>query len=179
MRRLSVFASLAIAALPLAACVAPSEPPPRPAPPVPTPTPTPPPPPPPPPASADWRDWPLTPGTWTYSRNARGNAAQFGASGMPPELLLQCEGARGRIQIARRGATSANVNVRTTSVARTLSLQPTPAAPGYVSTELGARDGLLDAMGFSRGRFVIEGGGLPTLVVPAWAEVLRVVEDCR
>jgi hypothetical protein len=98
---------------------------------------------------------------------------------MPPELLLQCEGARGRIQIARRGATSANVNVRTTSVARTLSLQPTPAAPGYVSTELGARDGLLDAMGFSRGRFVIEGGGLPTLVVPAWAEVLRVVEDCR
>jgi hypothetical protein len=34
-------------------------------------------------------------------------------------------------------------------------------------------------MGFSRGRFLVQGNGLPTLVVPAYAEVLRVTEDCR
>jgi hypothetical protein len=45
--------------------------------------------------------------------------------------------------------------------------------------ELGARDALVDAIGFSRGRFVVEGGGLAALVVPAWPEILRVAEDCR
>lgn len=176
MRRLSVSAVLALSAS-LAACVAPSAPPP-PAPPAPVPTPAPPPPPPP-PASADWRDWPYTPGSWSYLRNARGNAAQFGAAGMAPELVLQCDRAAGRIRLARRGSAPANVSLRTTSLARTLVLQPVPAMPGYVAADLPARDALLDAMGYSRGRFVIEGGGLPTLVVPAWAEVLRVTEDCR
>jgi hypothetical protein len=34
-------------------------------------------------------------------------------------------------------------------------------------------------MAFSRGRFAIETAGLPTLYVPSWPEVSRVVEDCR
>ena len=51
--------------------------------------------------------------------------------------------------------------------------------PGYLAAELGVRDSLVDAIGFSRGRFVVEGAGQPRLVVPAWAEFLRVAEDCR
>jgi hypothetical protein len=42
-----------------------------------------------------------------------------------------------------------------------------------------AYDPLLDAMAFSRGRVGLSALSLPTLIVPAWAEVARVVEDCR
>jgi hypothetical protein len=180
MRRSSVFASLsATAALLLAGCVAPSQPPPRPAPPVavPTPAPTPAPAPPPPPASADWRDWPLTPGTWSYRADAQGSTASFGASGLAPELTLRCDRARSRIALTRSGPVSAPaLTIRTTSIARTLPVSP---ATTGAAADLAARDALIDAMGYSRGRFVVQGGGVPTLVVPAWAEILRVAEDCR
>jgi hypothetical protein len=46
-------------------------------------------------------------------------------------------------------------------------------------SQLGAQDSLLDAMGYSRGRFIVEQAGLPTLVIPAWPEIERVIEDCR
>ncbi|WBY06343.1 hypothetical protein PIB19_12015 [Sphingomonas sp. 7/4-4] len=180
MRRSSVFASLsATAALLLAGCVAPSQPPPRPAPPVavPTPAPTPAPAPPPPPASADWRDWPLTPGTWSYRADAQGGTASFGMSGLAPELTLRCDRARSRIVLTRSGLVSAPaLTIRTTSIARTLPVSP---ATTGAAADLAARDALIDAMGYSRGRFVVQGGGVPTLVVPAWAEILRVAEDCR
>jgi hypothetical protein len=34
-------------------------------------------------------------------------------------------------------------------------------------------------MAYSRGRFAVEINGLPTLYLPSWAEVGRVIEDCR
>ena len=40
-------------------------------------------------------------------------------------------------------------------------------------------DPLLDAIAFSRGRFVIEQTGQPPLVLPPHAEIGRVIEDCR
>ena len=173
MRRSSVFASVALGALSVAGCVAPSQPPPRPAPPVAVPTPAPTPAPAPPPKSADWRDWPLTPGTWSWRPEGQGSVAAFGAAGQVPELTLRCDRARSRILLSRRGPLSApTLVVRTTSLARTLPVTSSTA-------ELGARDTLVDAMGYSRGRFVVESMGMPTLVVPAWAEILRVAEDCR
>lgn len=60
------------------------------------------------------------------------------------------------------------MTIRTTSTARTV--------PG---TALPANDPLIDAMGFSRGRFIVETPGATPLVIPAWAEVQRVAEDCR
>lgn len=173
MRRLFVSAAALLALAGCSDAVIPS----RPAPPVPAPAPAPPPAPrPAPPASADWRDWPLTPGTWSWRQDARGGVAEFAGG----ELALRCDRARGRVQFSRRATAvppaPVNVNVRTSSMARTLALQPAGAS---LTADLGARDTLLDAIGFSRGRFVVEGGGLPTLVVPAWAEILRVIEDCR
>ena len=56
---------------------------------------------------------------------------------------------------------------------------PLDRGAGTVAAALPAQDPLLDAMGFSRGRFIVELGGQAPLVVPAWAEVLRVTEDCR
>ncbi len=68
------------------------------------------------------------------------------------------------------------VTIRTTSTQRSLAVQP---MAGGVGVALPASDKLLDAIGFSRGRFVVEGAGIGRLVLPAWAEVLRVTEDCR
>ena len=48
-----------------------------------------------------------------------------------------------------------------------------------VAITFAASDRQLDAMAFSRGRFMLEVSGLPTLVLPAWAEVGKVIEDCR
>jgi hypothetical protein len=42
-----------------------------------------------------------------------------------------------------------------------------------------ANDAVLDQIAYSRGRFAVEVQGLAPLIVPAWGEVGRVVEDCR
>jgi hypothetical protein len=165
-----------LAALPLvalAACVPPARPLPQPTPePRPAPTPRPTPPPAPPPASSDWRDWPLTPGDWRYTATAGGSVARFGTG----VASLTCDRAASTVTFAVQGSGSRAV-VRTSSTARTLSL--TPGAAGMVQVRLPARDGLLEAMGFSRGRFVVEGATPRPLVIPAWPEILRVAEDCR
>jgi hypothetical protein len=44
---------------------------------------------------------------------------------------------------------------------------------------LPAADPLFDQMAFSRGRFTIAAEGLPMLVIPAWPEPARAIEDCR
>ncbi|MEP9359450.1 hypothetical protein [Sphingomonas sp. KR3-1] len=176
-RTLLVFASaLAIAGCSETPHVVPPPAPPRP---VPTPTPT--------PApvatptlAADWRDWPLTPGSWAYRQDGRGSVALFGVAGGEAELILRCDAARGRVVLSRKGAGVASLTLRTTSTLRQLPVQPLPSGTtAWLAADLGPRDSALDAMGYSRGRFLVEGNGLPTLVVPAYAEILRVAEDCR
>jgi len=179
-RKLLVFAS----ALAIAGC---SEtprvvPPPAPAPrPVPAPAPAPTPAPAPGPTlGADWRDWPLTPGNWVYKQDGRGSAALYGMAGGEAELILRCDAGRGRVVLSRKGEGVANLTVRTTGTLRQLPVQPLPAgATPWLAADLGPRDSILDAMGYSRGRFLVQGNGLSTLVVPAYAEILRVAEDCR
>ena len=167
--------------LAVAGCVAPA---PRPQPsrpaPVVTPRPAAPLPPAPTPAAADWRDWPLTPGDWVYRQDARGSIALYGTPGSDAVLTLRCDAGARMVYLSRAGAGGAGAaTIRTTSTARTLNLTPTGGATPYLAVALTPRDSLLDAMGFSRGRFVIEQAGYPTLVIPAWAEIERVTEDCR
>lgn len=140
-----------------------------------------------PPASADWRDWPMTPGDWTYRRDATGSIALYGAAhggsvgsgGGGALLTLRCDRTRGMLYLARAGAAPAPLTVRTSTIVRTLAVRPAGGAPASMAVALAPNDGLLDALAFSRGRFVVEQAGAPTLVVPAWAEVPRVTEDCR
>lgn len=121
------------------------------------------PPPPPPRAAPDWRDLPLTPGEWTYSGDgAGGPAAAFAGAA----LLLRCDPARREVALVRTGA-AGPLTVRTSYGAAS------------VAAALPAADPRLDEIAFSRGRFTVEAEGLPTLVVPAWAEPARVIEDCR
>ncbi|MET3710645.1 hypothetical protein ABIC65_001325 [Sphingomonas trueperi] len=174
MRLLSLLAGAGLVLV--AGCVpAPSTPPPAPARrPVPVPAP------PPPPASkptlrADWRDWPLTPGDWRY----RAGSATYGAAGGAPLATFRCDLTTRRVTLARTGSAPASLTLRTTSAVRAVPATPDPSAPGMLAMAFAANDSFLDALGFSRGRFVIEGGGMPVLVIPAWPEILRVVEDCR
>ncbi len=138
-----------------------------------------PPPPAPAPLAADWRDWPLTPGTWRYERDARGTRALFGGVGSDALLVLRCDLPARRFFLSRAGQATGPLTVRTSSTTKAVAVRPTGGVPPYVAAEPSARDPLLDAMAFSRGRFVIEQAGAATLVVPAYAEIGRVIEDCR
>ena len=126
----------------------------------------------------DWRDLPRTPGDWQYRGLGGGSAATYGARGAAPLATLTCDRAAGQVTMLFASArlVAGPVTVRTTSTQRSLNVQP---MAGGVDVALPANDRLLDAIGFSRGRFVVEGAPVGRLVLPAWAEVLRVTEDCR
>ena len=48
-----------------------------------------------------------------------------------------------------------------------------------VIVDLPPADPLLDQIAFSRGRFLVQAEGGPSLILPAWPEPARVIEDCR
>lgn len=152
--------------------VAPPPPPAVPTPaPVPTPTPT--------PTAADWQDWPVTPGNWRYERDARGSRALFGTPGADAAAVLRCDLTARAVYLSRAGGTSGAFTIRTSSTTRSIAAQPTGGTPAYVAAALSPRDPLLDAIAFSRGRFTVEQSGTAPLVLRPWAEVSRVIEDCR
>ncbi len=116
-----------------------------------------------------------------YRQDARGSIALFGLPGADAQFTIRCDRIAGQIYVSRKGAAPGNApaTFRTSSTLRTLAMQPTGGTPAYMALTLFPRDPLLDAIGYSRGRFVIEQATMPVLVIPAWAEVLRVSEDCR
>ncbi|MDP4574992.1 hypothetical protein Q9K02_07555 [Qipengyuania sp. G39] len=140
---------------------------------------------PPPPVEANWIDRPQTAGTWRFS----GSQAAFverDSQGGPvapstPLFIMECNGNAVRLstQMPRQGARA--MAIRTETASRTLPLSPVSgsAEPAFAFTDLQPRDPLLDAMALTRGRFAVEVQGAPSLYLPAWAEVTRVIEDCR
>jgi hypothetical protein len=152
---------------------------PVPAPPTPAPPPAAPARPAPPPPAVDWPDRAVTPGTWRYERDARGSRALFGTVGADALVVLRCDAGARAVYLSRAGSASAPLVVRTTALTRTLAVRPTGGTPPYAAVALTPRDPLLDAMAFSRGRVAIEQAGTAVLTLPSWAEIARVVEDCR
>jgi hypothetical protein len=128
----------------------------------------------------DWTDWPLRAGDWVYRRDERGSIALFGPVGQNATLTLRCDRARGRIYLAREGAGSAaRMIVRTSSALKEFASSPTGGTPAYLATEIIPADPILDAMALSRGRIAIETSGHTPIAIPSWAEITRIVEDCR
>jgi hypothetical protein len=167
-------AGAALTLLALSACV------PRAAPPAPLPAPAPQPAPlPPRPASApapaaDWATGPLSPGDWSYRLEAGVPTAVFGGAGYGPSFAITC--VNHRIAIVLTGAEGDAIVVRTSFGQRRL---PAVADRNQTAVTLPASDPLLDQIAFSRGRFLVTVEGGPSLVVPAWPEFARVVEECR
>jgi hypothetical protein len=165
--------------LALSACVSPPpEPAPQPAPqpkPVVTPTPAPPPP----RVAGEWTDWPLAGGDWVYRRDERGSIALFGPAGQNATLTLRCDTQRQRIYLSREGTRGTQIVVRASSSMKALAASPTGGTPAYIAAEITPTDPILDAIALSRGRFAVETDGAQPLAIPAWAEITRIVEDCR
>lgn len=173
--RISIVPLALIAAL--ASCVAPPReapvvvPAPRPAA-VPTPAPAPAP-----PQSQDWRDWPMTAGAWRYLGGGQTSVATFGVAGAPPLVTFRCKVAARRIVVQAASARVAGqMGVRTTFGATQWPLQADGAS--FVAIRP-ASDATLDQIAFSRGRFMISVPGSAPTILPTWAEVTRVIEDCR
>jgi hypothetical protein len=70
------------------------------------------------------------------------------------------------------------LNIWTSSATRSVAASFNPAT-GRLTSEFSNYDPLLDAIATSRARIGVTIGSGPALVIPAWPEVARVIEDCR
>ncbi|MEQ1548164.1 MAG: hypothetical protein ABL918_05880 [Chakrabartia sp.] len=131
----------------------------------------------------DWRDWPLTPGDWMYRRDARGSLALFGPQGRDAHFVVRCDVAKARIYLSRAGnfavGESGQLIIRASTAMQSYALVNSNETPAFTAAEILTTDPQLDAMAFSRGRFIVSVKGVPDLVIPAWPELTRVIEDCR
>lgn len=170
----SAGAALAAAAM-FASCA------PRPAPPAPLPLPPPivqpqPQVPPPPAPPVDWQVAPLSPGDWTYRDGPDDARPSATFQGQQLAFVLRCERNR-MIMIGVSGPQPATFTVRTTYGERRLAA--TAVHLEGVLAYLPPTDPLFDQMAFSRGRFMVQPDGGSPLILPAWPEIARVVEECR
>ena len=121
---------------------------------------------------------PLMPGSWAYTVIQGGSEARFIDSTVTARLVIHCNRASRQVKISRISTTAApSIFVTTSTVSRTLPAVFESKA-FRVSAQLSAYDRLLDAIAFS-GRMAVTMEGAPVLVVPAWPEAGRAIEDCR
>ncbi len=107
---------------------------------------------------------PLAAGQWTYFATANGSMASYGS-----HLSIRCDRATRTVTISRAVGTPAALTIATDAMTRALP----------IGGRLSANDPLLDAIAFSRGRFLVSGGSGGVIAVPAWPEAARSIEDCR
>ena len=118
-------------------------------------------------------------GDWVYSTTATGSEATFSNSSGQPQMTIRCMRSNRRVSLLKAAATaSPSLWVWTSSQKKSLPAT-FDATSARVSADLQAFDPLLDAIAASRGRIGFSSSGLAALVVPPWAEVGRVIEDCR
>jgi len=129
----------------------------------------------------------VAPGGWSYRTTERGTIASFGQPGRATLLSFRCDLATHRIFVARATSHPANrisgqMTVHT-SFGETqwpvTGTSMTGASGAYATAIRAGNDGTFDKIAFSRGRFAIEAPGAAPIAVPGWAEVSRVIEDCR
>ena len=109
------------------------------------------------------RTTPLALGQWSYAASTSGSEARFGTA-----FVIRCDRIARRVTLRRGDAPPSALTIGTDLSVRTI------AADGAVA----ATDPVLDAIAFSRGRFIVVGGG-SRLVLPASPEAARSIEDCR
>jgi hypothetical protein len=179
MRRLKTLPIVATLLLTLTYCGEP----PAPVPPSPPPPPARPVPPSPPPAPADWQDAPLSPGGWIYKADASRSAALYGNGATPPLFAVRCDRKSRAIQLDRplpaQAAVAGTMKVTTSFGEAQWPAGAADSAQPLLSVIVAPGDPALDKMAYSRGRIMIEVSGVGRLILPAWPEIARVIEDCR
>lgn len=129
------------------------------------------------PAPVEWQDRRATAGNWSYRAEGSGSTAVFVSPANGPMLTVRCDAATRRVSFARAGAGQGVMTVRTSFGAANWPITADGSGQGIASRA--ATDAVLDQIAYSRGRFAVEVAGLETLILPPWAEIARVVEDCR
>jgi hypothetical protein len=118
-------------------------------------------------------------GNWTYGTTNDGSEATFSNASGQPQLTIRCTRSVRHVAILK-AAPSASPSLWVWTSSEKMSLQATyDTSSSSVIADLGAYDPLLDAIASSRGRIGFSSSGLETLVIPPWAEIARVIEDCR
>lgn len=131
------------------------------------------------PSNAEWQYRTATPGDWTYRTEGTGSVARFGPANGPALVTLTCDTTTHRISVARAGVGNGPITIRTSYGAVNWPASSTVGASSQTIALRAANDSALDQIAYSRGRFAIEVQGLPVLILPVWAEIARVIEDCR
>jgi hypothetical protein len=103
-------------------------------------------------------------GQWSYSATPTGSESRYAG-----HLSVRCDRTARAVTISAPAQPAATLAVATSALTRTL-----PAGG-----RLAASDPLLDAIAFSRGRFLVSVGGGSPIAVPSWPEAARSIEDCR
>ena len=115
---------------------------------------------------------PVVPGRWTYSTTARGSQAV-----LPGRFVIMCDRYARRVTLRRIEAVAVAVSVQSGAMTITTDLGSATVPAGGVMLNT---DRLLDAIAFSRGRFIVTGGGSASrLIIPTSPEAARSIEDCR
>jgi hypothetical protein len=118
-------------------------------------------------------------GSWTYAATSDGSEATFANASGQEQVTIRCTRSTRRVAILKNvPAAAPSIWVWTSSQSRSLPAT-FDASSGRASSDFAAYDSFLDAMASSRGRIGFSTSGLAALVVPPWAEVARVIEDCR
>jgi hypothetical protein len=107
---------------------------------------------------------PIATGQWAYVATTSGSEARYGA-----HIAIRCDRATRIVSLTRTNRPNASLTISTSELTRAL-----PAGGRLV-----ANDPLLDAIAFSRGRFLVSSESEPVLAIPSWPEAARSIEDCR
>jgi hypothetical protein len=128
---------------------------------------------------ADWRTGALTAGGWAYRETATGSEAAYTDARVTRRIVVKCSRMTRRVSLAVTSqVTAASITVATTEGERSLAATFDPQGFQIVA-DLPAMDAILDAIAMSRGRFAVSVPGGAALVVPAYPEIARSIEDCR
>ncbi|MEO5774294.1 MAG: hypothetical protein ABIQ32_09285 [Sphingomicrobium sp.] len=120
----------------------------------------------------------LRSGSWAYSQTPAASEASFMDSSGIAQLTIRCVRANRSIVLSMRAVPATSLTVWTSSASR--SLPATFDQPSSrLNASLNSNDPLLDALAFSRGRISFSVQGVSPLVLPAWPEPARAIEDCR
>lgn len=133
------------------------------------------------PVFENWADAPQTPGDWNYRDGTGLSFATFSLGNTPAMFGIECQKSARTVRLVRGSSLDGQVpmRIRTETADRLLTATSDASGRPMLIATLSANDRLLDAIALSRGRFAVETGGMETLYLPAWAEITRVVEDCR
>lgn len=130
------------------------------------------------PAQDSWMDAPASAGDWRYTAQGARSEATFWGSDNQPKARLRCipESNIVILSLPASGAAQPLVTIRSETMTRA---QVASVQGREQEVSFSGDDPLLDAIAISKGRFAVEATGLPPLFLPSWAEVSRVIENCR